>query len=419
MSETIPEILRWLLFLSVYILIVGVFFIALRALLNRFVSSSILSYRLWLIFPLGIFALTFMPVIYQKNLIATKLITLEPLITAMLATTTSKPISWQTMLFTLWAVVAGTLLARLLFNYIGLKRALQTNSTVRGQNVLETSTAVTPLAFGFFSPKVYIPAEFSEHYSPKQQLLILSHEQQHCRRYDPSLRLIYKIINSLFWFHPIAYMINRAMKVDQEVSCDQLVLQQYNEAFVYSNLLLSLNQSGLKIFSDPNLKTYNSELYCAANSLLKERILMINKLKLGNNTYRHKLLGIGILFIAIIGLLATTVSLAVSKNSGEQYQTDLQEADSQKVEIIPIVRVHPRFPRAAVVDKTEGFVTMEFEITRAGTVENVRVVESMPETLFDAEAIRALKKFRFKPIPRKVTTQQTIEFKLEGVSSLL
>ena len=45
----------------------------------------------------------------------------------------------------------------------------------------------------------------------------------------------------------------------------------------------------------------------------------------------------------------------------------------------------------------EGWVQVEFTITRAGTVRDVVVVKSHPGTIFDKSAVRAVSKWKYHP----------------------
>jgi protein TonB len=45
----------------------------------------------------------------------------------------------------------------------------------------------------------------------------------------------------------------------------------------------------------------------------------------------------------------------------------------------------------------EGYVTVEFDFTTYGTVENMVIVESQPNRLFDKATMQAISQFRFLP----------------------
>jgi len=65
--------------------------------------------------------------------------------------------------------------------------------------------------------------------------------------------------------------------------------------------------------------------------------------------------------------------------------------------VIPLVRIPPRYPMRAARRKIEGWVKVEFTITENGTVRDAEVVESQPSDIFDRAALRAIRKWKFKP----------------------
>lgn len=65
--------------------------------------------------------------------------------------------------------------------------------------------------------------------------------------------------------------------------------------------------------------------------------------------------------------------------------------------VIPLARINPIYPKRAKMMKLEGFVKLEFTITRTGSVKDIEVVESEPAKVFDRSAKRALSKWQFKP----------------------
>jgi biopolymer transport protein ExbB len=65
-------------------------------------------------------------------------------------------------------------------------------------------------------------------------------------------------------------------------------------------------------------------------------------------------------------------------------------------EFLPMVKIIPLYPGRARRVGIEGWVIVGFTITVTGTVEDVIVLESS-NTMFEASAIRAVEKFKYKP----------------------
>jgi protein TonB len=72
-------------------------------------------------------------------------------------------------------------------------------------------------------------------------------------------------------------------------------------------------------------------------------------------------------------------------------------AGSADGDYLPIVKVAPVYPRRAVDRGIEGYVIVEFTVTKTGAVRNPRVVEYEPSTIFNKAALDAALKFKYKP----------------------
>ncbi|AXR05426.1 energy transducer TonB [Salinimonas sediminis] len=89
-------------------------------------------------------------------------------------------------------------------------------------------------------------------------------------------------------------------------------------------------------------------------------------------------------------------------------------------EYLPIVKVSPVYPRRALQRGIEGFVIVEFTVTKQGTVRDPIVVEANPEGIFEQAAIDAAMKFKYKPrvVNGEATSvsgvQNRISFQIDG-----
>ena len=64
---------------------------------------------------------------------------------------------------------------------------------------------------------------------------------------------------------------------------------------------------------------------------------------------------------------------------------------------LPLSRVEPDYPTRALQRGIEGYVIVEFLVTKEGNVENPVVVEAKPPGIFERSALRAVVKFKYKP----------------------
>lgn len=87
-------------------------------------------------------------------------------------------------------------------------------------------------------------------------------------------------------------------------------------------------------------------------------------------------------------------------------------------ELEPIVRINPQYPRQALLDGTEGYVKFEVLVGTDGSVLDVRVTEAVPGRLFVRSALRAVRRWIFKPrvadgVPVQGWARTSIVFELE------
>lgn len=89
-------------------------------------------------------------------------------------------------------------------------------------------------------------------------------------------------------------------------------------------------------------------------------------------------------------------------------------------EYLPIVKVAPVYPRRALSRGIEGYVIVEFTVTKQGAVSAPRIIEAEPAGIFEQAAVDAALKFKYKPrvINGEATevagVQNRISFQIDG-----
>ena len=115
--------------------------------------------------------------------------------------------------------------------------------------------------------------------------------------------------------------------------------------------------------------------------------------------------------------VSTSFTADVQTDSGLSGGLNLESADG---DYLPIVKVAPIYPRRAQSRGIEGYVIVEFKVTKNGSVRNPLVIESQPEGIFDRAAMDAALKFKYKPrVVDGVATevagvQNKISFEIDG-----
>ncbi len=140
----------------------------------------------------------------------------------------TKPIvwSWDAILLGVYLLGVGALLLRLAMGTICASR-------------LTSASCVAPVTVGLLRPRVILPECWREW--PQGQLdAVLTHERAHARRRDPLLQWLALFNRAVFWFHPLAWWLERRMSALAEEACDAAVLERGHDPREYSAYLLEL-----------------------------------------------------------------------------------------------------------------------------------------------------------------------------------
>jgi len=95
---------------------------------------------------------------------------------------------------------------------------------------------------------------------------------------------------------------------------------------------------------------------------------------------------------------ATAVSMAVPAFEAG----DIDAGATSEGDYMPIVKVAPQYPSAALRRGIEGYVTVSFTVTANGSTRNVVVLEAVTKdgsatSIFDRAAIAAAERFKYRP----------------------
>jgi TonB family protein len=86
---------------------------------------------------------------------------------------------------------------------------------------------------------------------------------------------------------------------------------------------------------------------------------------------------------------------AVSALGDEDHPTSVELVEVA-LGVQPVVRANPTYPPQALKDGLDGYVQLKFDVTAAGAVENITVVESS-DPQFEQHAVQALAEWRYLP----------------------
>lgn len=87
-----------------------------------------------------------------------------------------------------------------------------------------------PAAVGVFRPRVVTPADFGRRYSPREQFVVLAHEETHIARHDTRINALVAAARCVNWFNPMLHVLARFLRIDQELACDAQVIARHPKA---------------------------------------------------------------------------------------------------------------------------------------------------------------------------------------------
>ena len=106
--------------------------------------------------------------------------------------------------------------------------------------LLETDGQGSPMLIGMIRPAIVLPVLTLSRLDASEQSMVLGHEVAHVRRGDLFWNFLATIVRTLFFFHPLAWLCERQLRLIQEIAADELAIarQQYSSSS-YANLLVS------------------------------------------------------------------------------------------------------------------------------------------------------------------------------------
>jgi protein TonB len=82
---------------------------------------------------------------------------------------------------------------------------------------------------------------------------------------------------------------------------------------------------------------------------------------------------------------------------GDALAGGIAAAGGSDRDVVPLVRIDPDYPMRARQRKVEGWVMVEFTISKTGSIKNAVVTSSHPGTIFDRAALQAVRKWKYNP----------------------
>lgn len=160
---------------------------------------------------------------------------------------TSAP-DWRLWAVGLWSLGAFGVLAWVAAGHASVWRLVRrarpiSDPLLPGRVSLVTSEeAPVAMTWGTLRPVVILPAEAAS-WSPERRRAVLLHELAHVARLDGLTQSLAQLACALYWFHPGVWALERRMRFERELACDDRVLALGVPPREYAGHLLELARS--------------------------------------------------------------------------------------------------------------------------------------------------------------------------------
>jgi beta-lactamase regulating signal transducer with metallopeptidase domain len=166
--------------------------------------------------------------------------------------------AWGPTLLGVWLGGALALMLRLFVGFAVGVRLLRTSRAVgdarwvrfcrsgvpsrlwrRAPELRESDAVRVPMTIGFVRPHVLLPATWRE-WSDDKVTSVLAHELAHARRGDFVWQLVGEVNLCFFWFHPVAWLLQRRLSLAAERACDDSAILAVGDHCVYARHLVDI-----------------------------------------------------------------------------------------------------------------------------------------------------------------------------------
>ena len=148
--------------------------------------------------------------------------------------------TWREWTVIAWLVVACILLLRELAGAWVAHRLASSGVPVDDEGqVFESPRIISPVVVGVLAPRVMVPSSWPQWGAGVREMVLL-HERAHVTRRDPLVACLARVNRAVFWFHPVAWWMERHLKTVSEKACDEVVVRAVHEPRLYAAMLVEM-----------------------------------------------------------------------------------------------------------------------------------------------------------------------------------
>jgi TonB family protein len=255
-----------------------------------------------------------------------------------------------------------------------------------------------PVTAGVRVPAVIVPPEFLKRCSAEELLVAMGHECAHIRRRDFLKHLLYQAAGTLIAYHPAAWFLQRQVAQTRELECDRLAASLLPDGSRYAQSLLRL--AALIVTQPHHPNVYAIGTFDAG--ILEKRVMrMQTKRNRLSAPMRFAVAGAAALLLAGTAIAGASSTVALGAAAADGSNRPVYRLGPGVTSPKLISSVDPEFPKSfRAKGKTFGGIcVVKLIVNTRGLPEDVQVVRSLAPA-FDANAITAVKQYRFHPATR-------------------
>jgi beta-lactamase regulating signal transducer with metallopeptidase domain len=146
---------------------------------------------------------------------------------------------------------------------------LESSASVGGQPVtlLSSNRVQTPFCWQIHTPVIVLPERVFS-FSTQELTMIVRHEVEHLQAGHPLQLFLQRLVEALFWFHPLIWWSSRQAIRSREFYCDFQVVHNRGDVLIYLKSLLHLVEK-----QKTDWKTLTAGFaYRNSSSLIQQRI---------------------------------------------------------------------------------------------------------------------------------------------------
>ncbi len=256
-----------------------------------------------------------------------------------------------------------------------------------------------PVTLGIFRSVLLMPARFFSECATEDLFAALAHECAHIRRRDFQKNLFYELLSLPLALHPGMWLIKSRITRTRELICDRMATATLIDSRQYTRSLLRL---AAMVFASTRRPLLNAIGIFDAN-ILEERLAMIRTTqRIPNSFTKYGVLTPAVLMLLCVAGGGATMAIAVEPQSTAQAGSGPVYNIGKDVSVPTLIfSKDPEYPESA--RKGEGVqggsCIVALTVDTSGTPRNVHITRTLAKE-FDANAIKAVEQYRFKPAVR-------------------